>query len=419
MNLKIPHEQSVYEFQGLYGPLQILEGKVQQVWALQDLQPGPWRTSHGRALEILQPGQWNRGAGPDFKEAIIRLDGCLLSGDVEIHLYREDWWRHGHHLDPAYNSVILHVVLFAGGIERKVQTVSGKYPDEWVMGPWMREDLESVSGGEPGLYGELVPELQEWLESDLPETIRERLKIGADRRLQQKVSMARCFLENFRWEEALHRMTLYYLGFPSNRKPFYQLAEAIPARQWADPEVPARIRMEWEDRIRWGIGRPANQALVRLRQYSVLNRKAGNWCLRLQDLPGYLGDFSNKDLSVGVQVPMTREIRRKGCFAAWRRWIQKDILGGILNKSLADRLWIDAFLPLLMVHRIIPEEEGAILWFHAYPGSFPDGYSRLLKLAGIQIDPCFSLCNGWIQGLLWVEDQLRLERVRSTLGTDD
>lgn len=65
----------------------------------------------GTPLTVVFRGNWSHGFGPDFADAMIRFgDHDLRTGGVEIHRYASDWVRHGHHLDPRYNEVILHVV---------------------------------------------------------------------------------------------------------------------------------------------------------------------------------------------------------------------------------------------------------------------------------------------------------------------
>ena len=59
---------------------------------------------------MLDPGELNLHAGPDFFAARIRIDQLLWVGCVEIHHAASEWFAHGHHADPAYSSVILHVV---------------------------------------------------------------------------------------------------------------------------------------------------------------------------------------------------------------------------------------------------------------------------------------------------------------------
>jgi len=70
-------------------------------------------TTGGQRLRIIHPGWANGGSGPDFHHAIIALKGKgLLKGDVEIHVSSSQWRSHGHHRDPGYNGVILHVVMW-------------------------------------------------------------------------------------------------------------------------------------------------------------------------------------------------------------------------------------------------------------------------------------------------------------------
>jgi hypothetical protein len=391
--------------------LQVLELKIQQVFGLEQCLPGEWRTRSGRKLRIKSPGIWNRGAGPDFREAVIEVDGELRVGDVEVHLYREDWWRHGHHLDPGFNKVILHAVLFAGGMEREVRNEAGDCPEEWVMGPWMREDIESVSGGEPGLFGELVPELREWIDAEEPSQVRQSLRIGADRRWQNKVSMAACIHEASGWHEGLHQMTLYYLGFPFNRGAFFEMAQAYERSLWENKDLLAVIREKWASPVRWGIGRPANRAVPRLCQYVELNARVPDWPSRLETLVPSVKAAAEACPPLSAGNPASRRH-----LSHLRRRVREDVLGAALGAGLCDRLWIDVFLPMLVAGGTLALEKAANLWFQAAPAQHPDAYRYLLKLVGIHGRGPYPKANGWVQGLVWMEDQLRVERIRSSTG---
>lgn len=68
-----------------------------------------FQDDEGNAVLILDPGEWNRGAGPDFLHAKIEIAGRTVLGDIELDPAPEDWERHGHGGNPAFNQVILHV----------------------------------------------------------------------------------------------------------------------------------------------------------------------------------------------------------------------------------------------------------------------------------------------------------------------
>ncbi|HEU5370111.1 MAG TPA: DUF2851 family protein [Ktedonobacterales bacterium] len=88
------------------------ERDVARRWASGELIGVSLRTTNGERLTVLYPGRPGGGAGPDFRDAVIRLgDARTLCGDVEVHLRGGDWRAHGHDGDPRYRRVILHVVL--------------------------------------------------------------------------------------------------------------------------------------------------------------------------------------------------------------------------------------------------------------------------------------------------------------------
>ncbi len=79
------------------------------------------RTVTGAAVDIIQAGTRNSGDGPDFLGAVIAIESPgqprrVIRGDVEMHLRASDWFAHGHEANPAFASVILHVVEDAQGM---------------------------------------------------------------------------------------------------------------------------------------------------------------------------------------------------------------------------------------------------------------------------------------------------------------
>lgn len=87
------------------------ERHLQVIWLEQKFL-NPLFTHHGKPIEIISPGKWNMEAGPDFRDAHLRIGGCDYRGDVEIHLDEQGWYHHGHHCDQRYNRVILHVSYY-------------------------------------------------------------------------------------------------------------------------------------------------------------------------------------------------------------------------------------------------------------------------------------------------------------------
>jgi hypothetical protein len=71
----------------------------------------PLRSTSGKKVEILQIGEANCDAGPDFKRALIRIDGVTMRGEIELHIKSSYWISHSHNEDRNYNGVVLHVVL--------------------------------------------------------------------------------------------------------------------------------------------------------------------------------------------------------------------------------------------------------------------------------------------------------------------
>src|SRR5690606_29567876 len=87
--------------------------------------------------------------GPDFSGARIRFaDTSELTGDVELHLRAADWDAHGHARDPAYDRVILHVVLFPPGARAITTGGRGNEIPVLALLPLLHRALEEFAADE-------------------------------------------------------------------------------------------------------------------------------------------------------------------------------------------------------------------------------------------------------------------------------
>lgn len=94
----------------------------------------------GRRFQVVYRGRKGRGPGPDYLDAIIAIEtGELLQGDVELHQRASDFVRDGHHLDRAYNGVILHVVLWDDSVVGGTALESGREVPIVALGPWLEQ----------------------------------------------------------------------------------------------------------------------------------------------------------------------------------------------------------------------------------------------------------------------------------------
>lgn len=100
-------------------------------------------TVSGEKVAVIEPGEHNPTDGPDFQNVRLRIDGLQWHGDIEIHWSVSDWNRHGHHTDPNYNQVVLHVVYHEPRditIERQDQTT----PYTLQLKPYLPENLNRL-----------------------------------------------------------------------------------------------------------------------------------------------------------------------------------------------------------------------------------------------------------------------------------
>ncbi len=202
-------------------PSTFSESKLHEIWRNQAIPTQHLKTDEGDALEIVNPGQYNSDSGPDFRRATLRIAGKLVEGDVECHLTAADWEAHGHHRDPAYNEVILHLALR--------ESISAAHAAPIVRENGLRvPQLLLPEKIVRAFVAPAAPLLSCPLSQTSSAKIFATVHHAGGLRLEAK---ADAFAEQVRqssWDQAVYRGIAEALGYDKNQEPFRKLTELLP-----------------------------------------------------------------------------------------------------------------------------------------------------------------------------------------------
>ncbi len=391
--------ESVSEIQGPYGPIQVSERFLQLIWLHRRYSEEFLKTDAGEPIRILDPGEWNHLEGPDFRGARWAVGDVTTTGDVEIHFYAEDWYRHGHDGDAGFDGVSLHVTLFPPEPRgRAVRTASGKEPVCLSLLSVLESDLESLAE-EEGLLQLERREEGGWEQRLLQEPLAVQLEAlgkGARRRWLRKVSVAARRLEHLGWEGALHASTLEVLGFARNRAPMLKVARHFPLATVAAGKVSVETLFE-AGKPDWSAGgaRPANHPRRRLKQYLRMVEGRPEWAgMVLLRAEGFrMTPLSSPEANPGS----TSLFRKQYRLGAMRQNLEQEILRGEISRSRLSAWVTDALLPLWAAR---VGEDCFPLWHHWYTGDYPDALLQLFRRLGGPGGQPPTQSTGWMQGLL-------------------
>lgn len=396
-----PQPCCVAELQGVDGPVCFPELLMQKIWAAGDFSRDGLRSVAGEPIEILSVGRWNRLAGPDFVGARLSLGGRVLRGDVELHLRAEDWTAHRHAADPAFDEVILHVVLFPPSPGFQCLAHGGRVVPTLVLLPLLPRDLESYALDDAAerLANRSLYQAREVLGLLGPEQLVGELRKWAVSRWVRKVAFSRLRIERLGWEQACHAAALECLGYRFNRAPMVHVAQRWPLDAWTSGQAdPMEIWREMELRWKRPWGRPHNHPNARLALYK-------QWVASVPDWPHRLLDFATAAGPDPVEPGDTKTERRRCKLRARREALRLQLTGGAFTGPRFDTFVCDHGWPLLAA-RFGTEIDPRALWFHWYPGDVPLQHAHCLRELDRNANRLHPLCTGWIQGLLgWCIDR--------------
>lgn len=251
------------------------ENYLQRIWSQSRIPSPQLQLVDGTPIVVKYPGKHNTShSGPDFKEACVQFDNLEFHGAIEIHVNGSDWYKHKHHQDEAYNSVVLHVVY-----NNDVQIIQNGFSlptlelKEFIDFDHFRKSFTSnPSNTELPCKNslELVDPIY-WSSMKTKSLIQ---------KLNEKVAL----FNELNEEEVLYRLIASIFGMGINKNAFLELAETLPWESLKQLDSRKRKQLilatsgcaqgdfskKIEDEFQWHFKgtRPGNFPSVRIPQFS-------------------------------------------------------------------------------------------------------------------------------------------------------
>ncbi len=206
------------------------ELELQAHWFAGDFGSNFLTATNGERVEVVQFGVWNREAGPDFTDAAVRFpdqpDAPVLRGSIELDTSAEDWERHGHGTNPAFDGVVLHLYLRHGTRQPFTRTSRHRQVAQVQLDLRQLEQLPTPTAlplARPGRCSAPLRTLDR-------EQIRTLLGAAAQYRLETKNRRWQRLAAVHGYDQALFQSLAVTLGYKENKLPFALLAQRVPLK---------------------------------------------------------------------------------------------------------------------------------------------------------------------------------------------
>lgn len=227
--------------------LNINENFICRIWEAGDQFYSNLVTAGNEPVEIISIGSRNNDAGPDYKNAKIRIGGKVYTGDVEIHRDFKSWADHDHHRDSKYNSVILQVVLWDNAsrqkpklrIKRELPTIILSNHLKCSIHDIWREIINNPSAGFKLPCHERTDHIPDKTINYMLDNLSiERLKLKM-KRIKDNLKQLHMEIHGVDpsgeiktkrralWEQAFYEFIFEALGYSKNKEPMFKLAKNL------------------------------------------------------------------------------------------------------------------------------------------------------------------------------------------------
>ena len=224
---------------------QLPERLLWKLWKRRAARQVEFRTGEGTRIRVLYPGRTGTAAGPDFRDALLDVEGVgLVRGDVEIHRRQHDWDAHGHGDDPNYSGVVIHGVLDAGTAETPLHSGASAPVVSLSDLSAGQGDAEEADGDDCTVARELwdLLSLRGYARPGNADEAAALLDRAGEERFRRKAAALGRFAAEQGPEQTLYEALLEGLGYRHNQQPFVKLAQAAPVAALRRAALPVLLQ---------------------------------------------------------------------------------------------------------------------------------------------------------------------------------
>lgn len=410
----------------------ITEKFIYYLWAEQPIKGLAYRTGDNQEVRVISCGLWNSSPGPDFTNARLYIGERLYQGDVEMHLYSSDWYRHKHHLDNKYNNLVLHITIW-NDEARPIRLNNKQEVPQLILSPLLRERLEEVDklleldiAPKQGAYFTSAGRCYSYIKQAPVQKTVSFLQGAGESRLLRKVEniQSRLAKSGNDYDEVLYHGIMGALGYRNNQLPFLQLAETASYKKIRQiikpypqdkrplviqsmllnaaglkPQVlgdftePAKYYLKYLDEfsdladsfqktgLDWQIpgGRPANSPYRRMAGMSYLLAKEPSLFAGIIKVMASQSVNARKELVQLLFVPATGFWATRSTFDS--RPFSKEY--ALIGRERADAIILNVVIPLVFLYSQSEKnnalQEAVLNLYRAYPKLMENYYTRFMK----------------------------------------
>jgi hypothetical protein len=202
------------------------ESLIASLWQNQLSTRTDLATEEGEPIRVIYPGRINRDRGADLLDAVIDTGQGLKKGDIELHVKSSGWRAHRHHLDHAYNRVILHVVMWRDtGVTTRRQ--NGEPTSILELQSYLHPLTSQWPdpGHPPEALGLPCRQAGRYLPKNVITGLLDR---AGEARFLSKTAAFRTELTGTQAGQVLYEGIMVALGYVQNKLPFQELARRVP-----------------------------------------------------------------------------------------------------------------------------------------------------------------------------------------------